>query len=66
MYSSLENVTDFYDEFQDISSGEKRIITVGTKIIDKTGTYITVKLYKKNEDDVFKFYQGVTLTTLRI
>ena len=63
MYSSLENDTDFYDDFQEISSGEKRIVRVGTNTFDKTGTYITVKLYKKNEDGVFKCYQAVTLTT---
>ena len=63
MYSSLENDTDFYDDFQDISSGEKRIVRIGTKTFDKTGTYITVKLYKKIEDGVFKCYQAVTLTT---
>ena len=61
--SSLENDTDFHDAFQDISSGEKRIIRVGTKNFDKKGTYITVKLYKTNEDGVFKCYQAVTLTT---
>ena len=60
MYSSLESYTDFYDDFQNISSGEKRI---GRKIFDKTGTFITVKMYKKNEDGVFKCYQAVTLTT---
>ena len=63
MYSSLEKDTDFYDDFQYISSGEKRIVRVGTKPFDKMGTYITVKLYKKNEDGVFKCYQAVTLTT---
>ena len=63
MYSSLENDTVFYDDFQDISSGEKRIVRIGTKTFDKTGTYITVKLNKKNEDGVFKCYQAVTLTT---
>ena len=63
MYSSLENYTNFHDDFQDISSGEKSIARVGTKTFDKTGTYITVKLYKKNEDGVFKCYQAVTLTT---
>ena len=62
-YSSLENNRDFYDDFQDISSEEKRIIQVGTKTFDKTGRYITVKLYKKNEDGVFKCYQAVTLMT---
>ena len=32
-------------------------------MFDKTGTYITVKLYERNEDSVFKCYQAVTLTT---
>ena len=63
MYSSLENDTDFYDDFQDMSSGEKRIVRVGTKIFDKTGTYIIIKLYKKNEDGFFTCYQAVTLAT---
>ena len=63
MYSSLENETDFYDDFQDISSGEQCVVRVGTKTFDKTGTYITVKLYKKKEDGVFKCYQAVILTT---
>ena len=63
MYLSLENDTDFYDDFQDISSGEKRIVRDGTKPFDKMGTYIQVKLYKKNEDGVFKCYQAATLTT---
>ena len=43
--------------------GEKRIVRVGTKTVDKTGLYISVKLYKKNEDGAFKCYQAVTLTT---
>ena len=55
--------TDFCDDFQDLSLGEKRIVRVGTKLFDKTGTYITVKLYKKNEDGVYKCYQALTLTT---
>ena len=38
MYSSLENDTDFYDDFQDISSGEKRIVRVGTKNFDKSSS----------------------------
>ena len=63
MYSSLENDTDFYDDFQEITLVEKRIIRVATKTFDKTGTYITLKLYKKNEDGGFKCYEAVTLTT---
>ena len=62
-YSSLENDIDSYKNFQDISAEGKLIVHVGTKTFDKTGIYITVKLYKKNEDGVFKCYQAVTLTT---
>ena len=56
MYSLLENDTDFYDDFQDISSGGKGIVRVGTKTFAKMGTCITIKLYEKNEDVVFKCY----------
>ena len=62
MYT-LESDTNFFDDFRDISSGEKRIVRVGTKTFEKTGTYITLKLYKKTDEEVFKMYQAVTLTT---
>ena len=62
MYT-LESDTNFFDNFRDISSGEKRIVRVGTKTFEKTGTYITLKLYKKTDEEVFKMYQAVTLTT---
>ena len=63
MYSSLETDTDFYDDFQDRSLGEECIVRVGKKTFDKTSTYITVKMYQKNEDGVYKCYQALTLTT---
>ena len=62
MYT-LESDTNFFDDFRDISSGEKRIVRVGTKTFEKTSTYITLKLYKKTDEKVFKMYQAVTLTT---
>ena len=62
MYT-LESDTNFFDDFRDISSGEKRIVRVGTKIFEKTGTYITLKLYEKTDKEMFKMYQAVTLTT---
>ena len=65
MYT-LESDTNFFDDFRDISSGEKRIVRVGTKTFEKTGTYITLKLYKKTDEEVFKMYQAVTLTTKEI
>ena len=48
MYT-LENDTNFFDDFRDISSGEKRIVRVGTKTFEKKGTYFTLKLYKKTD-----------------
>ena len=62
MYT-LQSDTNFFDDFRDISSGEKRIVRVGTKTFEKTVTYITLKLYKKTDEEVFKMYQAVTLTT---
>ena len=62
MYT-LESDTNFFDYFRDISSGEKRIVRVGRKTFEKTGTYITLKLYKKTDKEVFKLCQAVTLTT---
>ena len=50
MYT-LETVTDFFDDFRDVSSEEKRIVRVGTRTFEKTGTYITliciIKLTKR-------------------
>ena len=62
MYT-LESDTDFFDDFRDIYSGEKRKVRVGTKSFEKTGTYITLKLYNKTDEEVFKTYQAVTLMT---
>ena len=42
MYT-LESDTKIFDDFRDISSAEKRIVRSGTKIFEKTGTYITYK-----------------------
>ena len=46
MYSSLENDTDIYVDFQDLL-GEKRIVRVGTKTFDKTGIYILQQKFKE-------------------
>ena len=61
MYT-LESDTSFFDVFRDISSGENCIVRVGTKSFEKTGTYITLKLSKKTDEEVFKMCQALTLT----
>ena len=42
---------------------DKRLDRVGAKSIAQTGTYITIKWYKKDEDGTFKYRQGITLST---
>ena len=63
MYASRETDVDYFDEFRDISSNDKRLVRVGAKTFAQTGTYITIKLYKKDEEGTFKYREGVTLST---
>ena len=49
MYDSLETDVDYFDDFRDISSNDKRLVRVGVKTFAQTGTYITIKLYKKTK-----------------
>ena len=63
MYASLETDVDYFDDFRDISSNDKRLVRVGAKTFAQTGTYITIKLYKKDEEGTFKYRQGITLST---
>ena len=63
MYASLETDVDYFVDFKDISSNDKRLVRVGAKTFVQTGTYKTIKLYKKDEDGTFKYRQGITLST---
>ena len=63
MYASLDTDVDYFDDFRDISSNDKRLVRVGAKTFAQTGTYITIKLYKKDEEGTFKYRQGITLST---
>ena len=63
MYASLDTDVDYFDDFRDISSNDKRLVRVGAKTFPQTGTYITIKLYKKDEEGTFKYRQGITLST---
>ena len=62
-YSTLETDVDYFDDFRDISSNDKRLVRVGAKTFEQTGTYITIKLYKKDKEGNFKYRQGITLST---
>ena len=63
MYASLDTDVDYFDDFRDISSNDKRLVRVVAKTFAQTGTYITIKLYKKDEEGTFKYRQGITLST---
>ena len=63
MYASLDTDVDYFDDFRDIYSNDKRLIRVGAKTFAQTGTYITIKLYKKDEEGTFKYRQGITLSS---
>ena len=45
MYASLETDVDYFDDFRDISSNDKRLVRVGAKTFAQTGTFITIKFY---------------------
>ena len=66
---TLEISTDFFDAFHEISSGKKKqIVRVGINRLRKIGTYITLKIYKNRNDEVFKmFFLGyVSVTPPRV
>ena len=63
MYASLETDVDYFDIFRDVISYDKCLFRVGAKTIAQTGTYIIIKLYKKDEEGTFNYRQGITLST---
>ena len=63
MYSSLETDVNYFDDFRDISWIDKRLVRVGAKRFAQTGSYITIKLYKKDKERTFKYRKGRTLST---
>ena len=63
MYASLETDVGYFDDFRDISSNDTRLVIVGAKKFAQTGTYITIKLNKKDEEGTFKYRPGITLST---
>ena len=64
MYASLETVVDYFGNFRDMSLIDKRLDRIGAKSFAQTGTYITIKWYKKHEDGTSKYRQGITLSNL--
>ena len=59
----MSSSQDYFDFCHDIAHSEKRYVVACVKTYDKTGTYISLKLFKKdNADSEFRFNQKLTLS----
>lgn len=63
MQVTPEQDATFNDNVFDFSKTEKRLIRVSSKTFDKTGTYITLKVFKKQHMGPFLRAQFLSLTT---
>ena len=61
---TLKKDIEFCDQFIDISETSKRIVRVSTKTYETSGTYVAIKLFRRNNqsDDDYKFSQRVNLS----
>ena len=61
---NLKNNIEFSDQFIDISETEKIILRVSTKTYETSGTYVAIKLFRRNNqsNDDYKFSQRVNLS----
>ena len=62
MCSSIDKDIEFCDAYMDISQNEKRIVRASVKTYEITGSYISIKLFKQDDNKELKFNQKVTLT----
>ena len=57
----MSSSQEYFDVYHDIARSEKRYIVAFVKPYDNTGTYILLKLFKKeNGDNEFRFNQKFT------
>ena len=60
--SNISSSQDFFDFYHDIARSKKRHLVACMKTYDKTETYISMKLFKKEyEDKEFRFKQKLIL-----
>ena len=51
----------------DISTTEKRVVTANVKTYETTGSYVTIKLFKKEAESIgYRLNQKITLTPLEL
>ena len=59
----MSSSQDYFDFYHDIARSEKRYVVAFVKTYDNTGTYISLKLFKKeNGDNEFRLNQKLTLS----
>ena len=59
----MSSSKDYFDFYHDIARSEERYVVACVKTYDNTGTYISLKLFKKeNRDNEFRFDQKLTLS----
>ena len=59
----MSSSQDYFDFYHDIARSEKRYVVACVKTYDNTGTYRSLKLFKKeNGDNEFRFNQKLTLS----
>ena len=62
----MSSSQDYFDFYHDIARSEKRYVVACVKTYDNTGTYILLKLFKKeNGDNEFRFNQKLILSLCR-
>ena len=59
----MSSSQDYVDFYHDIARSEKRYVVASVKTYDNTGTYISLKLFnKENGDNEFCLNQKLTLS----
>ena len=59
----MSSSQDYFDFYHDLAHFEKRYVVACVKTYDNTGTYISLKRFKKeNADNEFRFNQKLTLS----
>lgn len=59
---TLEKDAQFCEDFVEVSEGEKRHIRASSTTYENSGTYFTLKLFKKGECGSFRQNQKITLS----
>ena len=63
MTTPLLKDSEYSDNYIDVSKNEKRLVRVSSKTYEKTGTYVSLKLFKREtKEGEFQFSQRATVS----